>query len=205
LPTIGSALFLVWAVLALTGRKPGRQRNRGIRYAIALALVLAALGSTLLLPERYPVGWLLLSITPVFSVTGVLLLAALTDLRFFGETIFRLRDATGLAVLVVAVAVPLYASSLGLVSYDVYAVGYRAGRVLPVFLVVAAILFGRKRHAPALAILLAAATYGFGLLPSDNCFDHLTDGLTFFVAAGFLILSAFRREPSVPTSTPRER
>jgi hypothetical protein len=197
LPNIGSALFLVWAVLALTGRKAGRQRNRGIRLAIALALVLAVLGSTLLLPDRYPVSWLLLSLIPVFSVTGVLLLAALTDLRFFGETIFRLRDATGLAMLVVVVALPLYASSLGLVSYDMYAVGYRAGLVLPAFLVLAGILFGRKVHAPALAILLAAATYGFGLLPSDNYFDHLTDGLTFFLSAGFLILSAFRKELSV--------
>jgi hypothetical protein len=197
LPNIGSVVFLVWAVLALTGMRAGRQRNRGIRLAIAMALVLAALGTTLLLPDRYPVGWLLLSITPVFSVTGVLLLAVLMDLRVFGETVFRLRDATGLAVLVVAVAVPLYASSLGLVSYDVYAVGYRAGRVLPVFLVAAVILFGRKWHAPALAILRAAATYGFGLLPSDNYFDHLTDGLTFFVSAGFLILCAFQKKPSV--------
>jgi hypothetical protein len=197
LPNVGSALFLVWAALALTGMRDGRQRNGIPRLALAMAVVLAAWGGTLLLPDRYPVGWLLLSITPVFSFTGVLLLAALIDLRFFGGTIFRLRDATGLAAMAVAICVPLYASSLGLVSYDVYALGYRAGRVLPVFLVAAAILFGRKIHAPALAILLAAATYASELLPSDNYFDHLTDGLTFILAAGFLILSAFRKKPSV--------
>jgi hypothetical protein len=197
LPDIGFALFLALAVLALAGRREGRQRNGVTRLALVLALVLAVLGSDLLLPDRYPAGWLLLSITPVFSFTGVLLLAALIDLRFFGGTIFRHRDATGLAAMTVAVCVPLYASSLGLVSYDVYSLGYRGGPVLPVFLAAAAVLSATGRYALPLAILLAAATRELGWVPSDNYFDHLTDGLTFLLAAGFLILSAAEKKPSV--------
>ena len=190
-------LFLVWAVLALAGMRDGRQRNGVPRFALVLTFFLAVLGSTLLLPDRYSVGWLLLSITPVFSVTGVLLLAALIDLRILGGTIFRPRAATGLAVLVVAVSVPLYASSLGLVPYDVYVLGYRGGPVLPIFLVAAVALSATGRHALSFAILLAAATRELGLLPSDNYFDHLTDGLTFILSAGFLIFSAPRKKLSV--------
>jgi len=81
----------------------------------------------------------------------------------------------------------LYPSSLGLVDFDLYALGY-APRTLGLILLALALYSGWKKYTLALTLLCAVVfAYGIGFLPSHNLWNYLIDPLVFLYATGWWI------------------
>lgn len=122
----------------------------------------------------------LASVTGVPSITSIVLLLDLA-LGRAGRPLFFTSERRLLLGFVAITAIVLYPSALGLMTVDVYGLGFSAAAPLLIAaLGIAAALRGETRLALlALTILIAL---DLQLLPSVNAFDYVVDPLVGIVA-----------------------
>lgn len=145
--------------------------------------------------EGIPLGGYVRGISGELSVTTLLLLGSVLAAFAFGAKLHGRQELETLAVFVLLAAVVLYPMSLGLTSFDPYALGYPGRiRILLVALVpVAVFAWYRRQFLVLLAIVLALAAHRFELLDSRNLWDYLLDPWLALFLAGFTIFGLFSK------------
>ena len=160
-----------------------------------LALPAAILGFLFLPVGGFPVAGYLRGIGGDLSVTTLLLLASTVVAYAGGPKLHERRELQTLAAFVLAGALFLYPMSLGLTSFDPYALGYPL-RVRSLLLgLVPAGLFAWFRGGVLVPVALAAAlaAFRFRLFESENLWDYLLDPWLTLYLAGFTIFARFSK------------
>lgn len=160
-----------------------------------LSIVASALALLLLPVGGIPIAGYVRGIGGEPSVTTFLLLASLIGAFVSGRKLHDSREIETLAIFVLSAAAILYPPSLGLSSFDPYAMGYpdRIRGLLFALAPVAVYAWFRGRLLLLLAILFALAGFRLELLDSRNLWDYLLDPWLVLALAGFTIFGRFSK------------
>ncbi|HYM62090.1 MAG TPA: hypothetical protein VEZ11_14505 [Thermoanaerobaculia bacterium] len=153
----------------------GRQPLAGGIAAAAAAVI--AIAATAL------IGRTIWSSLALPSVTSIVLLLDLL-MRPFRLRLFSLEDRALVLRVVVAIALPLYATTLAYVPGDLYRLGFSPW-LAALFALAAAIVAPRHPRVAVLTLLILVAL-DLELLPSLNSFDYLVDPIVGLVALVWL-------------------
>lgn len=199
-PYAAPALMLVWFLAVVARKTPGL---KGVTKSSDGRLGLAATVATLAIlltwlpvfPDgqaQFSLGSYVLSANPMFSVCALAILASFAHAEVLGVPLLLPRDMVLLCLWLVVLAIILYASTLGFVSYDLYAQGYGFSWWFLVIGTVTLILSVLGQTRLATVGIVAIAAYDLRLLPSANLFDYLIDGPSAFFAFFYLIYQTVR-------------
>jgi hypothetical protein len=137
-----------------------------------------------------PIGGLslgdyLLSFNPNYSIGSVALVLALLWPKIMDKPLLSQKHLLIFCSWNVGFSLLLFSSSLGLLPYDMYALGYNFSLW---FVVVALLTLGSIWLWYPLSFIFLAyiAAFNLHLLPSPNFFDYITDGFLFFLSVGVL-------------------
>ena len=127
----------------------------------------------------------LLSLNPNFSVGSLALAVVLLWPKLFDKPLLSERYLAVFCLWNVLFSLGLFSSYLGMIPYDIYALGYGFSAV---FLLMALITFIVIWKWPPLSYIFLAyiASFNLRLLPSPNFFDYITDGFLFLMSLGLL-------------------
>lgn len=145
-------------------------------------------------------GDYLLSINPNYSIGSVALVLILLWPQITDQKLISEKHLMVFCSWNVVFSLILFSSSLGLIPYDMYALGYHFSLW---FVVVALLtLVSIWLWYPLSFIFLAyIAAFNLKLLPSPNFFDYITDGFLFFMSVGVLVLLGWQaRRPGLQGS-----
>lgn len=191
-------LFVTWLLTAVISRAaPGYARKTWVKVlvpSLAAVITLVPLGG--LSPADY-----LLSLNPNFSMGSLALVVVLLWPNLFSKTLLSPRQLSLFCLWNVIVSLVLFSSCLGILPYDLYALGYNFS---PCFVVMAVITLIAVGLGSPLAIIFISyiATFDLHLLPSPNFFDCITDGFLFLASIVVLLLmlgTHFSRESTSPS------
>jgi hypothetical protein len=160
-----------------------------------LALPAAVLGLLFVPVGGLPVAGYLRGIGGDLSVTALLLLASTVVAYAGGPRLHERRELQTLAAFVIAGALFLYPMSLGLTSFDPYALGYplHVRSLLLGLVPVGLIAWFRGGLLVPLALAAALAAFRFELFESENLWDYLLDPWLTLYLAGFTIFARFSK------------
>ncbi len=131
----------------------------------------------------------LLSLNPNFSIGSLALFVVLLWPKFTGQPLLSDKNLWMFCLWNVVLSLVLFSSYLGVMPYDMYALGYHFSLwfiVLAIITLIAVWLWN-----PLSVIFLAyIAAFNLKLLPSPNFFDYLTDGFLLLMSLGLLAVSA---------------
>lgn len=136
-------------------------------------------------------GDYLLSLNPNYSIGSVALVLILLWPKIMDQPLLSKDHLVIFCSWNVVFSLLLFSSSLGLIPYDVYALGYNFSLwfVVVALFTLASIWFWY----PLSFIFLAyIAAFNLNLLPSPNFFDYITDGFLFLMSAGALAFWAWQ-------------
>lgn len=127
----------------------------------------------------------LLSLNPNFSVGSLALAVVLLWPKLFDKPLLSSKNLYIFCLWNVLFPLGLFSSYLGMIPYDIYALGYGFSAV---FLLMALITFIVIWKWPPLSYIFLAyiASFNLRLLPSPNFFDYITDGFLFLMSLGLL-------------------
>lgn len=181
--------YLIVANLLLFIVRKGRLSGRG--WTIA-ALAVSVVVTFLPIFGGLSVGDSILSANPNFSVSSVALLLAFIWKTATGRSLLGEKDITVLAAFCATVYLIVTASALGFIPQDIYFRGYGFSAW---FLAVAAftIWLSITGSRVSYVLIACALAYVLKLLPSDNFFDYLTDGVMLMMSAGILLVRLSKR------------
>jgi hypothetical protein len=197
-------LLMTWVVFILcrlTGiaKKPGRAGKAMIVAAAALFSFVPFSGLSF---ADY-----LLSLSPSYSIGSMIFLAVVLSNNLLGRPLLRSKDFLLFSLWNVVLSVCLFASVLGFVGPDLYALGYGFS-FLFICMALLTIVLVILRHRLGLIFIAYIAAFDLRLLPSSNFFDYMTDGLLFILSSGVvvyylsrIILKAPARQQSFRGST----
>ena len=172
--------LLILYILSWSGRQIGISRKKNSIISLATVILSAIL---CLLPiGDLSIGDYMLSFNPSFSVGIISLLIILLTKELSGRELLREKDLLWFSIWNLSISLILYSSSLGFIGTDLYGTGYIFSLVFIITAVLTlALIFIKSR----LYIIFTAYIVVFNLkiLPSDNFFDHITDGVLFFASA----------------------
>ncbi len=176
-------LFVLWALNELSLRLGRREPLRKGKAAI---LVLFSACLTFVPVKGLSLAHYLLSVNPVFSVGSIFLFVALIGKQWRGKPLLSERDLFLFALWNAAVSLPLYLSSLGLISVDFYSYGYGFSFVF-VLVAFITIIMSLLRNPLSWVFLAYIAAFNTRVLRSDNFFDYITDGPLFIISLAMII------------------
>ncbi len=127
----------------------------------------------------------LLSVNPNFSIGSLALIVVLLWPQFTSQPLLPDKQIRIFCLWNVALSLALFSSSLGLISYDMYALGYNFSMWFVVMALLTAIMIWRWHQLSYIFISYIAA-FNLRLLPSHNFFDYLTDGFLLIMSLGVL-------------------
>ncbi len=128
----------------------------------------------------------LLSVSPSFSIGSMALFIVILWKELGGRPLLTQKDFLLFCLWNVILSLLLFASALGFISPDIYALGYRPS-VLFAVVCLLTVLLAFLRSPLALIFLAYIAAFDLGLLPSPNFFDYMTDGLLFMISSGIVL------------------
>ena len=185
--------LLILYILSWSGRQIGINRNKNSMINLA-AIILSAILCLLPIGDL-SIGDYILSFNPSFSVGIISLLIILLTKELSGRELLREKDLLWFSIWNLSISLILYSSSLGFIGTDLYGTGYIFSLVFIITAVLTlALIFIKSR----LYIIFTAYIVVFNLkiLPSDNFYDHITDGVLFFASA-IIILRFILRSKGV--------
>ena len=172
--------LLILYILSWSGRQIGINRNKNSMINLA-AVILSAILCLLPIGDL-SIGDYMLSFNPSFSVGIISLLIILLTKELSGRELLREKDLLWFSIWNLSISLILYSSSLGFIGTDMYGAGYRFSLI---FVVTAALTLAMIFIKSRLYIIFTGYIVVFNLkiLPSNNFFDHITDGVLFFASA----------------------
>jgi len=172
--------LLILYILSWSGRQIGISRKKNSIISLATIILSAIL---CLLPiGDLSIGDYMLSFNPSFSVGIISLLIILLTKELSGRELLREKDLLWFSIWNLSISLILYSSSLGFIGTDMYGTGYSFSLI---FVITAALTLAMIFIKSRLYIIFTGYIVVFNLkiLPSDNFFDHITDGVLFFASA----------------------
>jgi len=139
---------------------------------------------------------LFLSVNPNYSIGSLALVLVLLWPKILDKPLLSTKHLWIFCSWNVVISLILFSSTLGLIPYDLYALGYNfswwfIGMALLTLLAV-------WSWYPLSFIFLAyIAAFNLKVLPSYNFFDYITDGFLFIMSAWVLLFLAFQSKSSV--------
>jgi hypothetical protein len=131
----------------------------------------------------------LLSLNPNFSIGSLALVVVLLWPKFTGRPLLSDKNLRMFCLWNVVLSLVLFSSYLGVIPYDMYALGYHFSLW---FMVIAVITLIAVWFLHPLSVIFIAyiAAFNLKLLPSVNFFDYLTDGFLLLMSLGLLTFLA---------------
>ena len=165
-------LLVAWLVFRVASATTWLQPTTSLMkiLALALAAVVTFYPFTGLSLAEY-----LLSLNPNYSLGSLALMVILLWPPVTGKVLLSDRHLYEFCLWNVAVSLALYLSSLGLVAYDAYALGYNFSIGFVIMAVITIILVWRS-HPLSYIFLVYIIAFNLKILPSNNFFDYITDG-----------------------------
>lgn len=128
----------------------------------------------------------LLSLNPNYSIGSLALVITMLWPHLSGKPLMSDRHLWEFSFWNFAISLALCASYLGLIAYDMYALGYRFSIWFVIMALVTIILIWRSNPLSYIFITYIAA-FNLRVLPSNNFFDYLTDGFLFVISLGLVV------------------
>ncbi len=167
-------------------RKLGLMRQIGKPAVIMLSVLITLYPFTELSLAEF-----LLSLNPNYSIGSLAFFFIILWNQFGWKPLFSHKNLLQFCIWNVVVSLCLFASYLGFVNFDLYAMGYR----FSVWFVITGLLtiFLLLIRNPLSYIFIAYITvFDLRLLPSDNFFDYITDGVLFLISLGIVTFYAVK-------------
>ena len=181
-------LIVLWIVSGIA-RLAGVTVSSGlpIKGLLLLISLVAAL---------YPVNGLsvsdyMLSLNPNFSIGSMALLLIVIYSRMFNRKLVTDKDLKRFVIWNIFISLFVFIPALGFTGQDIYASGYGSYLLFTVMALVTIFLVYKKSPLSYIFIAYIVA-FNLRLLPSENFFDYITDGVLFFISLGILILRPYR-------------
>lgn len=162
------------------------------RRLVQLAAAAICLAIPLIPIDGLNVSQYFLTLVGHLSLTSMCLLAAAVIGALSGRALFKNGEKLSILTAVTASGILLYSASFGVLTFDIYQLGYGSlGMVIVLTaLTIFSALFGRS--VTFAALVSAAIAFQFHLLASNNLWDYLVDPLLVIYAASSLVIAAMR-------------
>jgi hypothetical protein len=181
-------LIVLWIVSGLA-RLAGVKASSG--SAIKGLLLLFSLAIALYPIRGLSVSDYILSLNPSFSIGSVALLMIGISSRMLNKELIPHKDLMIFAIWNIIISIIVFIPALGFTGQDIYASGYGFSLLFVVMALVTIFLVYKKSPLSYIFIAYIVA-FNMQLLPSDNFFDYITDGVLFFISLGALIMPSHR-------------
>jgi hypothetical protein len=139
----------------------------------------------------------ILSLSPSYSIGSMIFFLAVLSNDLLGRPLLSSRDFFLFSLWNVALSLCLFASVLGFIGPDLYVLGYDFSYLFIVMALLTVILL-LLRSRLALIFVAYIVAFDLKLLPSQNFFDYMTDGLLFIISLGVVIYYVVRRILNMP-------
>ena len=154
-----------------------------------------------LLIAIYPITGLsvsdyILSLNPCFSIGSMALLIIIICNRIWNRNLVNDKDLKRFVIWNIFISVFVFIPALGFTRMDIYALGYGSGLLFAVMALVTIFLVYQKSPLSYIFIGYIVA-FNLKLLPSENFFDYITDGILFFISLGILLSRSYRTHNTV--------
>lgn len=175
-------LIAALVLVAVQLRMSAAMLSKPARIVLAVVVFVWAL-----LPYPWGPGSWVLSYLASFSVASGLLAVLAIKHRIVGYYWLPVKQLRGACVLLVALALWFYPTSMGSTYIDPYAMGYGNFTLSTLLLLVGLFAWVMRAYASCLILVAAQLAFRLDLLDSDNLWDYLIDPWLVFWAAGWLI------------------
>ena len=154
-----------------------------------------------LLIALYPISGLsvsdyILSLNPCFSIGSMALLIIIICNRIWNRNLVNDKDLKRFVIWNIFISVFVFIPALGFTGMDIYALGYSSSLLFAVMALVTIFLVYQKSPLSYIFIGYIVA-FNLKLLPSENFFDYITDGILFFISLGILLSRSYRTHNTV--------
>lgn len=189
-------LIVLWIVSGIA-RLAGATVSSGLAIKGLLLLIS-------LVAAFYPVNGLsvsdyMLSLNPNFSIGSIALLMIVVCNRMFDKKFLSDKDLMRFAIWNMIVSLFVFIPALGFTGLDIYAFGYGSYLLFIVMALITIYLVYKKSPLSYIFIAYIVA-FNLKLLPSENFFDYITDGVLFFISLGVLITRPHGTRNNYPIS-----
>ena len=176
-------LIVLWIISGLARMAGGNvfsgPGGKGVLLLFSLALAL------------YPVRGLsvsdyILSLNPNFSIGSIALLLTVVWRSICNRKLVSNKDLKHFVIWNIVLSLCVFIPALGFTGLDIYASGYGSYLLFVVMALVTIYLVYQKSPLSYIFIAYIAA-FNLKLLPSENFFDYMIDGVLFFISVGVLI------------------
>jgi len=183
-------LFVTWLVFRVASATAWCKPTTPLKkiLALALAAVVTFYPFTGLSVAEY-----LLSLNPTYSLGSLALMVILLWPHLTGTVLLSDRHLSEFCLWNVVVSFALYLSSLGLLAYDAYALGYNFSIWFLIMAVITIILIWRS-HPLSYIFLVYIIGFNLKVLSSNNFFDYLTDGFLLIISLVLIIYLTVTRK-----------
>jgi hypothetical protein len=134
----------------------------------------------------------LLSFNPNFSIGSLALIIVLLIPYFFNRPIIEDKNLLSYCFWNIGLSLVVFFSYLGLVPFDLYALGYGFSSWF-IFMAAVTLLLVWSGNPLSLVFLASIAAFNLKVLPSGNFFDYLTDGFLLILSVGVLVSHALEK------------
>jgi hypothetical protein len=181
-------LFVTFLAASVSSWMNPRQFQKGWQK---LAVLVISAFVALLPVQGLSLADYLLSLNPNFSLGSLALVVVLLWPQFMGRPLLSDGHLQIFCLWNVAVSLVLFSSYLGVIPFDLYALGYNFSWL---FLILGLITLTAVWAWHPLSIMGIAyiAAFNLRLLPSPNFWDYITDGSLLLMSLGLLFI-AWRR------------
>jgi hypothetical protein len=139
---------------------------------------------------------LFLSINPNYSIGSLALVLVLLWPKILAKPLLSTKHLSIFCAWNVVISLVLFSSTLGLIPYDLYALGYNFSYWF-VVMALLTLLAVWSWYPLSLIFLAYIAAFNLKVLPSYNFFDYITDGFLFLMSVGVLLFLAFQSKSYV--------
>jgi len=176
-------LIMLWVVIGLA-RLAGVTGSSG--PAIKGLLLLFSLALALYPIRGLSVSDYILSLNPSFSIGSIALLLIIVSNSLLKKRLLLHKDLMMFSGWNIIISLIVFIPALGFTGMDMYVAGYGSSLLFILMALVTIFLIYKKSPLSYIFIAYIVA-FNLKLLPSENFFDYITDGVLFFISLGFLI------------------
>ena len=185
-------LWIISGLARMAGGNVSSPSGKGLLLLFSLALAL------------YPVRGLsvsdyILSLNPNFSIGSIALLLIGVCNRIFDRKLLTDKALKRFVIWNIVISLVVFIPALGFTGLDIYVLGYGSYLLFVVMALVTIFLVYQKSPLSYIFIVYIVA-FNLKLLPSDNFFDYMIDGVLFFISVGVLISRPDRTRNIVSTN-----
>jgi hypothetical protein len=194
LPHVGASIVLACILLAVTERITANAQIQRAVFAATLIISLLPL-------MEFSLSHYVRVLTGDLSILGLIWLSFIAYRSMFRGEKEPSSDTLMTSVLVLASALVLYPTAMGLTYFDLYAYGYYPIILGPAVLAIFCYALWFGHVFPAALLGFAFISFAFGILESNNLWDYLLDP----VIVAYCLYQAIKHRQKIVWTRPSQR